>query len=75
MDSVKGPFDGGIVSAWEESIWLDRRESACRQARAKGGAVGTFFAGLRSWLKRTRVRMQLGPVCGGMAGGDPDKPF
>lgn len=72
MDSVNRTFGCGVVRAWEECIWLDRRELACAQPPVKRGFLGRIGA----WFHVARTRMQLGPAhLDGWAGADPDKPF
>ena len=72
MDSVNRTFGCGVVSAWEERIWLDRRELACVQSPVRRGLLGR----IRAWLHVARTRMQLGPAnLDGWSGADPDKPF
>jgi hypothetical protein len=70
MNSVNRNFGCGLVSTWEEHIWLDRRELACQTSPARRGIFVRFGA----WLQRVCTRMQLGPVCGDWSG-DPDRPF
>ena len=62
MKRVHGDFGNGVVSAWEERIWLDRREIACPALRA-ADRRGTFARMFES-MRRFRSRMQLGPVGG-----------
>ena len=71
MDSVDGNFGCGLVSVWEERIWLDRREISCQPLPAR-----TVFGKLGAWLTRAVMRMQLGPVASaGWCERDPDAPF
>lgn len=62
MKRVHGNFGGGVVSAWEERIWLDRREIACPALRVPDRRGG--FARMFDSMRRFRSRMQLGPVGG-----------
>jgi hypothetical protein len=63
-------FACGVVSAWEERIWLDRRERAAAVVAKDAGYVATLFA----WLRRVKTRMQMGPVATAW-GGDLERPF
>jgi len=60
MENVDTSFGCGVVSVWEENIWLDRRERACAvfTSARRRGAWGRFVEG----LIRFKARMQLGPV-------------
>jgi hypothetical protein len=72
MNTLDGGFRCNMVSALEESIWLDRREHGCASPAAKAG-LGRLLQRLRD----LRIRMQLGPldVSRDWSGGDPDKRF
>jgi hypothetical protein len=60
MESVDTGLDYGFVSAWEENIWLDRRETAC--SRVNAAVPQGTQARLVAWAVRAKARMQLGPV-------------
>jgi hypothetical protein len=62
MERVKEDFACEVVSAWEERIWLDRREVA-RPAVLPASCHGRFGRMLE-WMRRFRSRMQLGPIVG-----------
>jgi hypothetical protein len=71
MDTMDRNLGCGMVDAWEERIWLDRREVARCPPRRAG------FAAISAWWRRFAARTQLGPVAGsnGWADSDPDKRF
>jgi hypothetical protein len=60
MERVESDFGCVVVSAWEERIWLDRREIACLSLDKVGGRG--VLARLAGWMRCFRSRMQLGPV-------------
>jgi hypothetical protein len=60
MESVDTGLDYGVVSAWEENIWLDRRERVC--SRLDAAVPLSIHARFVAWAVRARARMQLGPV-------------
>jgi hypothetical protein len=73
MNALDSNLQCRVVSALEEQIWLDRRETACLvfPARREG------LARLTQWLRELRTRMQLGPLddAGGWIGSDPETRF
>ena len=73
MNTLDRSFQCDVVSALEERIWLDRRES--RNPGPSRGEAG--LARLAHWLRDLRARMQLGPLDADVdgSGGEPDKRF
>jgi len=73
MDTLNTSFERDTARAWEESIWLDRREGGCLLTSESRGRL----ARLRNWLRSFTARMQLGPPAddGGWSIGDPEKRF
>ena len=60
MESVDRSFSCGVVSAWEENIWLDRRERA-GDLSARAQPRGPWER-LATQVRRFTTRMQLGPL-------------
>lgn len=72
-DSINRSLGCSVVSAWEERIWLDRREIASSLSTSRSGVLARIGA----WLSRFRSRSQLGPAAqgSGLVGDDPEKRF
>lgn len=73
MDTLNTSLQGATVRAWEESIWLDRREDRRLLAPSCGGRLVRF----RNWVRSFSARTQLGPLPdeGEWLLGDPEKRF
>jgi hypothetical protein len=73
MDTLNTSLKSATVRAWEECIWLDRREVGRLLTPAGRGRL----ARLRNWLSSFRARTQLGPPTddGEWSLGDPEKRF
>ncbi len=73
MDTLNTSLKGATVRAWEECIWLDRREDGRLLAPSCRGRL----ARLREWVRSFRARTQLGPPAdqGEWSLGDPEKRF
>ena len=72
MNTLDSSFQCNMVSALEESIWLDRRERSLAIPVPKAGP-GQILQKLRD----LRARMQMGPLDdeSGWSAGDPGKRF